>query len=221
MADAIDFAAELNPQQHAAATFGNGPLLVVAGAGTGKTRALVYRVAHLLGRGVPPHRILLLTFTRRAAQEMLGRVARLAGGASARVHGGTFHATAHRLLRAYGPAAGLAKDFTILDQGDAEDLMGMARAALGFGQRKSRFPKKETLHHVYSRHVNTEISIEDILRGDYPQFLEYLEDFTRIYADYTARIGELLARPSDVTVHAIERSYRPAADMSLDPTRQD
>jgi len=89
MADAIDFAAELNPQQHAAATFGNGPLLVVAGAGTGKTRALVYRVAHLLGRGVPPHRILLLTFTRRASQEMLGRVARLAGGASARVHGGT------------------------------------------------------------------------------------------------------------------------------------
>ena len=77
MPETIDFAAELNPQQHAAATFGNGPLLVVAGAGTGKTRALVYRVAHLLGRGVPPHRILLLTFTRRAAQEMLGRVAGL------------------------------------------------------------------------------------------------------------------------------------------------
>jgi DNA helicase-2/ATP-dependent DNA helicase PcrA len=135
MTEPIDFAAELNPQQLAAATFGDGPLLVVAGAGTGKTRALVYRVAHLLGRGVPPHRILLLTFTRRASQEMLGRVARLAGGASARVHGGTFHATAHRLLRAYGPAAGIAKDITILDQGDSEDLMGMSRAALGFGQR--------------------------------------------------------------------------------------
>ncbi len=80
MPDAIDFAAELNPQQHAAATFGDGPLLVVAGAGTGKTRALVYRVAHLLGRGVPPERILLLTFTRRAAQEMLGRAERLVGG---------------------------------------------------------------------------------------------------------------------------------------------
>ena len=190
MPDAIDFAAELNPQQHAAATFGNGPLLVVAGAGTGKTRALVYRVAHLLGRGVPPHRILLLTFTRRAAQEMLGRVARLAGGASARVHGGTFHATAHRLLRAYGPAAGLAKDFTILDQGDAEDLMGMSRAALGFGQRKSRFPKKETLHHVYSRHVNTEISVEDILRDDLPQFSELAADVKRVFAGYTTRKEE-------------------------------
>jgi DNA helicase-2/ATP-dependent DNA helicase PcrA len=190
MADPIDFAAELNPQQHAAATFGDGPLLVVAGAGTGKTRALVYRVAHLLGRGVPPHRILLLTFTRRAAQEMLGRVARLAGGASARVHGGTFHATAHRLLRAYGPAAGLAKDFTILDQSDAEDLMGMSRAALGLGQRKSRFPKKETLHHVYSRHVNTEISVEDILRDDLPQFTELAADIKRVFAGYTKRKEE-------------------------------
>ncbi len=190
MPDGIDFAAELNPQQHAAATFGNGPLLVVAGAGTGKTRALVYRVAYLLNRGVAPHRILLLTFTRRAAQEMLGRVARLAGGASARVHGGTFHATAHRLLRAYGPAAGLAKDFTILDQGDAEDLMGMARAALGFGQRKSRFPKKETLHHVYSRHVNTEIPVEDILRDDLPQFSELAADIKRVFAGYTTRKEE-------------------------------
>ena len=190
MPEAIDFAAELNPQQHAAATFGNGPLLVVAGAGTGKTRALVYRVAHLLGRGVPPHRILLLTFTRRAAQEMLGRVARLAGGASARVHGGTFHATAHRLLRAYGPSAGLAKDFTILDQGDAEDVMGMSRASLGFGQRKSRFPKKETLHHVYSRHVNTEIPVEDILRDDLPQFSELAADIKRVFAGYTTRKEE-------------------------------
>jgi len=190
MPEAIDFAAELNPQQLAAATFGDGPLLVVAGAGTGKTRALVYRVAHLLGRGVPPHRILLLTFTRRAAQEMLGRVARLAGGASARVHGGTFHATAHWLLRAYGPAAGLAKDFTILDQSDAEDLMGMARAALGFGQRKSRFPKKETLHHVYSRHVNTEIPVADILRDDLPQFSELAADIARVFAGYTKRKEE-------------------------------
>ena len=190
MAEPIDFAAELNPQQLAAATFGDGPLLVVAGAGTGKTRALVYRVAHLLGRGVPPHRILLLTFTRRASQEMLGRVARLAGAASARVHGGTFHATAHRLLRAYGPAAGLAKDFTILDQGDAVDLMGMSRASLGFAQRKSRFPKKETLQHVYSRHVNTEISVEDILRDDLPQFAEVAADVKRVFAGYTTRKEE-------------------------------
>src|SRR5688572_19115354 len=185
-----DFAAELNPEQLAAATHGDGPLLIVAGAGTGKTRTLVYRVAHLIERGVRPERILLLTFTRRAAQEMLGRAERLAGARSGRVHGGTFHATAHRLLRVYGPAAGLAKDFSIIDQGDAQDLMGISRAALGYAQKKSRFPKKETLHHVYSRHVNTGIAIEDIIATEYPQFLDYREDLTRIYADYTSRKEE-------------------------------
>ncbi|HVP72050.1 MAG TPA: ATP-dependent helicase [Gemmatimonadaceae bacterium] len=187
---APDFSKELNAGQLAAASHGDGPLLIVAGAGTGKTRALVYRVAHLIGRGVPPHRILLLTFTRRAAQEMLARAERLVGAGTGRVHGGTFHATAHRLLRAYGPNVGIAKDFTILDQSDAEDLMGMARAHLGFAQRHSRFPKKETLHHVYSRHVNTEIPVERILHDDLPQFEGDLPDITRTFAEYVARKSE-------------------------------
>jgi len=189
-ANARDFSAELNPEQLAAATHGDGPLLIVAGAGTGKTRTLVYRVAHLIERGVRPERILLLTFTRRAAQEMLSRAERLVGPQSGRVHGGTFHATGHRLLRTYGAAAGLAKDFSIIDQGDAEDLMGLSRAALGYAQKKSRFPKKETLHHVYSRHVNTGIAIDDIVADEYPQFLDYRDDLTRIYADYTSRKEE-------------------------------
>ena len=178
---------ELNPAQHAAVTHGDGPLLIIAGAGTGKTRTLVHRVAHLIDRGVAPQRILLLTFTRRAAQEMLRRVEALTGSRGARVHGGTFHATAHRLLRSHGAKAGLAPAFTILDQGDAVDLMGISRAELGFGQRKSRFPRKETLHHVYSRHVNTEIAIRDILRDEFPQFEEHADDITRVFADYTAR----------------------------------
>src|SRR3954463_11506562 len=93
---------ELNPAQLAAATHPGGPLLIIAGAGTGKTRTLIHRVAHLLANGIAPERILLLTFTRRAAQEMLSRVERLVGSASGRVHGGTFHSTAHRLLRRYG-----------------------------------------------------------------------------------------------------------------------
>src|SRR5919107_904845 len=126
-----DFAADLNPEQAAAAIHKEGPLLIIAGAGTGKTRTLVYRVAHLIDRGVAPERILLLTFTRRAAHEMLSRAERLVGSVSARVQGGTFHATGHRLLRQYGPAAGLARDFSIMDQGDAEDLMQLARANLG------------------------------------------------------------------------------------------
>jgi DNA helicase-2/ATP-dependent DNA helicase PcrA len=185
-----DFAAELNPQQAAAATHGDGPLLIIAGAGTGKTRTLVYRVAHLIERGVPAERILLLTFTRRAAQEMLSRAERLVGGNSKRVHGGTFHATSHRLLRRYGQAAGLPKDFTIMDQGDAEDLMQLSRAQLGYASKGKRFPKKETLQYVYSRHINTGISVDDILRDSYPQFVDYLDDFGKIYADYTRRKTE-------------------------------
>ena len=188
--DASSLTADLNPEQRAAAEFGDGPLLIVAGAGTGKTRTLVYRVAHLIDRGVRAERILLLTFTRRAAREMLGRVERLVGTTGSRVHGGTFHATAHRLLRAYGERAGIAKNFSILDQGDAEDLMGIARNALGHGERKSRFPKKETLQFVYSRHVNTEIPVEEILREELPQFVDDLPDVMKVFAAYTERKAE-------------------------------
>ncbi len=185
-----DFTSELNPEQAAAATHGDGPLLIIAGAGTGKTRTLVYRVAHLIERGVPAERILLLTFTRRAAQEMLSRAERLVGSNSKRVHGGTFHATAHRLLRRYGPAAGLAKDFTIMDQGDSTDLMQLSRAHLGYAAKSKRFPKKETLQYVYSRHINTGLRVDDIVRDEYPQFTDWLEDFGKIYADYVRRKQE-------------------------------
>ncbi len=185
-----DLAAELNGEQARAATFGNGPLLIVAGAGTGKTRTLVYRVAHLIQRGVPPERILLLTFTRRAAHEMLSRAERLVGSSSTRVQGGTFHATGHKLLRQFGPAAGLARDFSIMDQGDAEDLMQLSRANLGYGKGEKRFPKKESLHYVYSSHVNTGTPIADLLHEEFPQFIDFEQDMIRIYADYTARKAE-------------------------------
>jgi len=185
-----DFSAELNPEQFAAVSHGEGPLLIIAGAGTGKTRTLVYRVAHLIDRGIAPERILLLTFTRRAAHEMLSRAERLVGTASTRVHGGTFHGTGHRLLRQFGKAAGLASEFSIMDQGDAVDLMGIARANLGVGKKDKRFPKKETLHWLYSRHINTEFPIEDILHGEAPQFLDYSQEIVRIYAEYIARKQE-------------------------------
>lgn len=182
-----DTVATLNDAQARAATHPASPLLIVAGAGTGKTRTLVHRVAHLIDAGSAPERILLLTFTRRAAHEMLSRVERLVGSTSRAVHGGTFHGTAHRLLRRFGPQAGLAPDFTIMDQGDAEDLMQLSRAHLGFGDKKKRFPKKETLHHVYSRHVNTEIPVPALLANEYPQFTDHEEAFARIFADYTSR----------------------------------
>jgi DNA helicase II / ATP-dependent DNA helicase PcrA len=185
-----DFSSELNPEQLAAATHGDGPLLIIAGAGTGKTRTLIYRVAHLIDRGVPPERILLLTFTRRAAQEMLSRAERLVGSASTRVHGGTFHATGHRLLRRFGQSMGMPADFSIMDQGDAVDLMGIARANLGVGKKEKRFPRKETLHWIYSTHVNTEVPVDDLLHREFPAFLDFTAEITRIFAEYIARKQE-------------------------------
>jgi DNA helicase II / ATP-dependent DNA helicase PcrA len=187
---ARDFSAELNAEQLAAATHGDGPLLIIAGAGTGKTRTLVYRVAHLIDRGVPPERILLLTFTRRAAHEMLSRAERLVGSASSKVHGGTFHGTGHRLLRRFGQAVGMPTQFSIMDQGDAVDLVGIARASLGVGKKEKRFPRKETLHWIYSRHVNTEIPVEDVLHREYPNFIDYTAEITRIFAEYISRKQE-------------------------------
>jgi len=185
-----DFAG-LNVEQQRAVVHPGGPLLIVAGAGTGKTRTLVHRVAHLIEGGVAPERILLLTFTRRAAQEMLSRAERLVGAASARVHGGTFHGTANRLLRRYGPSAGLPSDFTILDQADAEDLMQLARAAAGPGKpHEKRFPKKETLHWLYSRHVNTEIPLETLLGDELPAFVEHEPAIRAVLREYTRRKAE-------------------------------
>ena len=189
-AEAERLTASLNPDQARAATFGDGPLLVIAGAGTGKTRTLIHRVAALIERGVAPERILLLTFTRRAAGEMLSRAERLVGAAGSRVHGGTFHSVGHRLLRQFGPAAGLPADFTIMDQGDAEDLMQLARGALGLAKTNKRFPKKETLHYLYSRHVNTELPLDELLHRETPHFLEYEEQITSLFADYTLRKQE-------------------------------
>src|ERR1043166_7220166 len=119
----IDFAAELNPQQHAAVTAPPGPALVIAGAGSGKTRTLTYRVAYLLEQGIPPERILLLTFTNKAAAEMMRRVADLMGRDLRELGGGTFHSIGARILRSHADALGFRRDFTILDRDDAHDLI--------------------------------------------------------------------------------------------------
>src|ERR1700736_3639323 len=127
-ASATAWKESLNPAQLAAVTCGDGPVLVIAGAGTGKTWTLACRVAHLIELGVPPERILLLTFSRRAAREMLSRAGRLVDlKRTGKVWGGTFHAIANRLLRLYGRPLGLSPDFTVLDQGDMADLMDLIR----------------------------------------------------------------------------------------------
>ena len=186
----------LNAAQADAAAHADGPLLIVAGAGSGKTRTLIHRVAALIQRGLPPSRLLLLTFTRRAAQEMLDRCQRLVGPASHQVQGGTFHGTANRLLRQFGPAAGLPADFTILDQGDAGDLMAIARAALGYADLKGaprsapRFPRAETVLTLYSRHVNTERPLAELVEEGWPHFLPWVGDLERLCAEYVRRKGE-------------------------------
>src|SRR6266542_3010940 len=142
----LDYDAELNPGQLAAACALEGPVLVIAGAGSGKTRTLVYRVARLIESGVPPESVLLLTFTRKAAQEMIQRVGVLIGGRSEGVTGGTFHSVANMLLRRYGTAIGLEPGFTILDRGDSEDVINLLRTQLGLHDKARHFPRKNTIN---------------------------------------------------------------------------
>ena len=179
---------DLNDRQRDAATHDDGPLLIVAGAGTGKTKTLVSRVIRLIDEGADPNRILLLTFTRRASSEMLARVAATSTNrAASQVWGGTFHATANRLLRNYGQAAGLAAGFTVLDQGDSTDLFGMVRADEGFGERGKRFPRKETIANIYSRMVNSQAKLADVLDTDFPWSIDHADELKTIFTAYTAR----------------------------------
>ncbi len=182
---------QLNPAQREAVTHGDGPLLVVAGAGTGKTRTLACRVAHLLDKGLSPDRLLLLTFTRRAAAEMVRRAEQLSQqSAAGHVWGGTFHAVANRLLRIYGQAVGLRPDFTVMDQGDAADLMNLIRSERGLGSRDRRFPKKNTLVNIYSRTVNAQEKLTRTLERYFPWCAAEIEEIGGVFEAYTARKRE-------------------------------
>lgn len=162
----LDYAKALNPQQFAAVTAGKGPALVIAGAGSGKTRTLVYRVAYLIDAGIDPAHILLLTFTRKASQEMIERAGALIGSRSERVFGGTFHSVANVLLRRYGRSIGVEPGFTILDRGDAEDLIALMRSQLGLNEKDKRFPRKGTIMEVFSKCENTLQSLDEIVLED-------------------------------------------------------
>jgi DNA helicase-2/ATP-dependent DNA helicase PcrA len=192
--EATDTAAwleELNPQQLVAAQHRDGHLLVLAGAGTGKTTTLCARVASLIADGVPAERILLLTFTRRAAREMLTRAQALAGGvpggSARRVLGGTFHSVAHRFVRGHAAALGLGTDFAVLDAGDAADLLDLVRQEQGHGETGTRFPRKHTLADIYSRTVNGQRPVRDIVAESFPWCEEHLDVLGPLFRAFTAR----------------------------------
>jgi len=207
---------ELNPAQRAAASFGArdangrfdaGPLLVIAGAGTGKTATLAHRVAHLVMQGVDPLRILLLTFSRRAAQEMTRRAERLVGqalaerarapaGAAAPARSpvavrlpwaGTFHSIGARLLREHAERVGLDPSFGILDRGDAADLIDLLRHELGLSSTRQRFPRKDTCLAIYSQRVNSGWPLEHVLQETYPWCAEWREELAALFRRYVER----------------------------------
>jgi DNA helicase II / ATP-dependent DNA helicase PcrA len=193
---------DLNPGQLAAVKFGiggdrpAGPLLIIAGAGTGKTKTLAHRVAHLILNGADPRRILLLTFTRRAAAEMTRRAERILGDARALAPkptgtgelswSGTFHGIANRLLRLHADAIGLNPAFTVLDRADAADLMNLVRSELGFAKKASRFPKKDTCLAIYSHTVNACWGIADTLAAAFPWCAEWADELKALFRGYVA-----------------------------------
>ena len=195
------FLADLNPEQRLAVEHGHEPLLIIAGAGTGKTKTLVHRVAQLIDRGVAPSRILLMTFTRRAAAEMVSRVEALLrntkrsqAGIAREVWGGTFHAIATRLLRQYGPDIGLESDFIIHDRADSEDYLDVLRSEMGFDRSHSRFPKKGTCLAIYSNRVNSQLPLEKVIEEHFPwcgAFTDSLQDLFQKYVDSKDASGVL------------------------------
>jgi DNA helicase-2/ATP-dependent DNA helicase PcrA len=182
----IDYSAALNSQQLAAVTAGEGPSLVIAGAGSGKTRTLVYRVAYLIDSGIDPSHILLLTFTRKSSQEMLERAGELIGVRSEQVRGGTFHSVANMLLRRYGRSIGLEPGFTILDRGDAEDLIALVRAQLGLNEKDKRFPRKGTIAEMFSKSENTLRPLAEIVVEEFDHFSDHLDALEQLQRGYQA-----------------------------------
>ncbi len=186
-AEGLELASRLNPSQLAAATYEGGPLLIVAGAGSGKTRTLVHRVAHLVDKGVPPPAIVLLTFTRKAAQEMLSRAAALVGRRAAEVSGGTFHSLANSLIRPYAHLLGYPHGFSIMDQDDSESLIGRIRSELPQAKRDRRFPQKGSLQAMLSQALNKDKPLAELMAESFPHLLPYAQavaEIGRLYKEH-------------------------------------
>jgi DNA helicase II / ATP-dependent DNA helicase PcrA len=176
----------LNEEQRRAAAHPGGPLLILAGAGTGKTRTLVARAAWLAGQGMQPSRILLLTFTRRAADDMLSRAAPRARTADGRITGGTFHAIAHRIIRQHAEAFSLPPEFTVIDPADMADLLDARRVDHGLAGTQRRAPRASVCADIYTRCVNTQMTVADMVRRDFPWCEEYTSQLAELFRGYVA-----------------------------------
>ena len=175
---------DLNPSQRLAVETTEGPVLVIAGAGSGKTRTLVYRVAYLLEQGIRPEKILLLTFTRKASQEMLWRAGQLANETCRRVVGGTFHGVANMLLRRYGHHLGFGSSFTIIDRGDAEGIINLLKGSLGLTGRDKQFPSKRVIVNMLSGSINKSMDLEDLIYDSYAHLSEHVDDIRNLEKHY-------------------------------------
>ena len=231
----------LNTAQRSAATYGfpdakgtwaAGPLLVIAGAGTGKTNTLAHRVAHLILSGVAPERLLLLTFSRRASHEMIRRARRIVAKATAQTEGdgdealapglsrltwaGTFHSIANRLLRKYASNVGLQPAFSVIDRGDSSDLMDLARQELGFSAKDKRFPRKDTCLAIYSHCVNTRHALERTLADVYPWCAQWHAELKRLFGRYVeVKLAQAVLDFDDLLVywHALMQDPALASDV--------
>lgn len=172
----IDYKGSLNQMQFAAVTLTEGPVLVIAGAGSGKTRTLVYRVAYLIENNILPQSILILTFTKKAAQEMVSRTMELLNDVNAqKVVGGTFHSFANMILRRYSKFIGIPSNYTIIDTGDAEDIIDLVKRESKFQKRESAFPKKGRVYEAISKSRNCNKTLDDVIYDG--EELDYLKDF--------------------------------------------
>src|SRR5437763_5295590 len=193
----VDYDRDLSEEQRAVALCEPRPTLVIAGAGSGKTRALTYRVAHLLETGTPPEKILLLTFTNKAAREMMARVGQICRVETRRMWGGTFHHIAHGLLREHAPRLGYADRFGLLDREDAKEVMASATADLGYGVGQRRFPRPDALIDLYSTAVNTQRPLAEVIPADAPQFVALEDEILQVARRFAERKAQMNAMDFD------------------------
>ncbi len=187
----IEYDKELNPEQYRVVMEKGGPLLVLAGAGSGKTRTLTYRVARLLESGAPPESILLATFTNKAARAMLNRVENLVHCYTGKIVGGTFHSIAHRFLRSYAFRLGYQNSFSIVDSEDARQIIASAMAELKIDAKLTRFPKNNIIADMISLTLNTEVTLEEVIASRYPFFLHFSSEILQIACLYEQKKRDL------------------------------